>query len=107
MGRPFYTREVRLARVQGFYNTATWQKCRALYIKSVGGLCEMCYKNGIIRHGDTVHHIIHITEENVSDPNIALNPDNLILVCRDHHAQMHRGVKRYKVDSFGKVEARE
>ena len=93
-----------MARVQGFYNTLIWQQCRKEYIKSVGGLCERCYANGIIRHGDTVHHIKHITPENVSDPSITLNFDNLILLCRDCHADEHRkNDKRYKVDEKGRI----
>lgn len=92
-----------MARVQGFYNTTTWQNCRASYIKSVGGLCEMCYQNGIIKHGDTVHHKIHVTPSNVNDPSITLNFDNLILLCRDCHAAVHRSAKRYRVDDQGRI----
>ena len=98
-----YTRGVRLARVQGFYNTTIWQNCRDAYVKSVGGLCERCYENGIIKHGDTVHHKIHLTPDNVSDPSISLNFDNLVLLCRDCHAAAHRKTKRYQVDDHGRV----
>ena len=90
-----------------FYKTATWKAVRKAYIKSVGGLCERCYAKGLIKHGDTVHHKIHLTPENIHDPNVTLDPDNLILLCRDCHAEMHKSVKRYKVDETGKVEARE
>ena len=91
----------------GFYKTALWKNARKSYIKSVGGLCERCYEKGIIRHGDTVHHIIHLTAENVNDLSITTNPDNLILLCRDCHAEVHRNEKRYKVNELGQVEARD
>ena len=95
----------RLARdfAGNFYKTALWRNARKLYIQSVGGLCERCYAKGIIRHGDTVHHKIHLTPDNISVPEIALSWDNLELLCRDCHALMHKPEKRYKVDELGRV----
>jgi len=90
-----------------FYKTAAWKSVRSSYIKSVGGLCERCYSRGIIKHGDTVHHRVPLTEENINDPAVTLNPDNLILLCRDCHALIHRKTKRYKVNDLGQVEVRE
>jgi len=63
------------------------------------------YRKGIIRHGDTVHHKVPITPENINDPEVTLNPDNLILLCRDCHALAHKKTKRYKVNDLGQVEA--
>ena len=92
---------------EGFYKSKTWQRCRASYIKSVGGLCERCYAAGIIRHGDTVHHKVHLTARNINDPAVTLNYANLELLCRDCHAEVHKSQKRYTVDETGKVEAKE
>ena len=87
-----------------FYRSAAWQKCRGAYILSVGGLCERCYAAGIIKHGDTVHHKVHLTNENINDPSVTMNFKNLELLCRDCHAAMHRSApKRYMVDEMGKV----
>lgn len=89
-----------------FYKTAAWRKVRDSYIKSVGGLCERCWKNGIIRHGDTVHHKVELTPENINDPAVAMNPENLELLCRDCHAAVHtKNQRRYRVDSAGRVVA--
>ena len=90
-----------------FYKSKTWQRCRASYIKSVGGLCERCYAAGVIRHGDTVHHKVHLTAENINNPSVTLNYENLELLCRDCHAAEHKSQKRYTVDETGKVEAKE
>jgi len=90
-----------------FYKTKLWRDVRASYIKSVGGLCERCYAAGIIRHGDTVHHKVHLTAENINNPAVTLNYENLELLCRDCHAEVHKSQKRYTVDETGKVEARE
>ena len=76
-------------------------------MRSVGGLCEDCMANGIIKAGEIVHHIVPLTPENISDPNIALSWNNLRLVCRDCHAKEHDArARRYKVDEMGRVSIR-
>lgn len=42
------------------------------------------------RPAKEVHHKIHLTPENINDPKIALNPDNLESLCRDCHFEEHR-----------------
>ncbi len=89
---------------KSLYKSKAWQKTRDAYARSVGGLCEICWKNGVLRPGEIVHHKIHLTPENINDPSITLSFDNLQLVCRDHHAQIHdRRQRRYKVDELGRV----
>ena len=88
-----------------FYNTVMWQKCRAAYKKSKGGLCERCLERGIISPGEFVHHKIYLTPENIKEPAITLNPDNLELLCRDCHAEEHKrkAKKRYRITATGEV----
>ena len=88
---------------RNFYNSPAWKKCRASYISSVGGLCERCYRNGKITAADTVHHKIHLSPENINDPNITLGWSNLEALCRDCHAAVHGNKKRYKIDAAGRV----
>ena len=88
-----------------FYKSRTWHKCRTAYASSAGGLCEECRKKGLIRAGVIVHHKVNITPENINDPTVTLNFDNLELLCRDCHALKHKGVKRYKVDELGRITA--
>lgn len=91
-----------------FYKSTAWEKTRVAYAKSVGGLCEPCYAKGIVRAGEIVHHKTHITPENIGDPNITLSWDNLQLVCRDCHAQIHQRLeRRFEIDESGRVTARE
>ena len=89
---------------QPFYSSAAWDACRTAYKKQVGGLCEVCRAKGLIVPGEIVHHVIHITPKNINDPNVTLNPDNLQLVCRDCHAEIHKRKKRWKVDEMGHVQ---
>ena len=91
---------------KAFYKTKAWKNCRAGYISSVGGLCERCYRNGLIVPGDIVHHKIHLTPENIKDPTVALNWKNLECLCRLCHNDAHKGdliQKRYRIDEFGRV----
>ena len=89
-----------------FYGSPAWKACRAAYKKSKGGLCERCMKRGIIVAGEHVHHKVKLTEENVTDPSVALNWENLELLCRDCHEQEHdRNRRRFKVDALGKIVA--
>ena len=86
-----------------FYSSIAWKICRDAYRRSVGGLCERCKSHGIIRAGEIVHHKNQLTPDNINDPDITLNFDNLELLCRDCHALVHKPEKRYKVDEQGRV----
>ena len=88
-----------------FYGTRAWADCRKAYRESVGGLCEECLKNGVIKPGEIVHHKIHVGPETLDKPEVLLSWDNLQLVCRDCHARLHGG-KRWKVMQDGTVVAR-
>ena len=92
------------AYAEKFYKSKTWNKTREAYIKSVGGLCEICLSKGLYNPGEIVHHIKPITPENISNPEITLNWQNLKLVCAACHAEIHiRKEKRYRVDAAGRV----
>ena len=87
-----------------FYNSQAWKDCRAAYRKSVRGLCETCLKHGIYTPGEIVHHKVVLTPKNINDPDVSLNWDNLMLVCRNCHAAEHdRKKRRYKIDSYGRI----
>ena len=93
---------------RAFYNSTEWKKARAAYYKRVGGLCEVCASKGIVKPGEIVHHKEHISPDNIQDPKILLCFDNLQLVCRDCHAQLHETKqKRYYIDDTGRVVCRE
>ena len=70
-----------------FYNSKKWRCCRAAYISQRiqidGGLCEVCHE----RTGYIVHHKILLDSGNIGKPDIALNPHNLMYVCKDCHDQ--------------------
>ena len=88
---------------EAFYKSAAWQKCRAAYIRKVAWLCEDCLEQGVQVTGVIVHHKIPLTPENINDPAVTLNFDNLRYVCRDCHAAKHAAPKRYRFDADGHV----
>lgn len=73
-----------------FYKGRRWRETREAYAKSVGYLCERCLRKGLYQPGEIVHHKVHITPENISDPNVTLTWDNLELLCRKCHEEMHK-----------------
>jgi 5-methylcytosine-specific restriction endonuclease McrA len=70
-----------------FYHSAKWYKVRDFVRYDRRGICERCGEPG-----QEVHHTIKLTDENVDDPMISLNPDKLVLLCtRCHNAQRNLG----------------
>lgn len=88
---------------KGFYLSPAWKKTREAYRKSKGNLCEPCLENGIIKPCEFVHHKIHISPENITNPEITLDWNNLQCVCRDCHAKLHGTQKRYQLDEEGRI----
>lgn len=89
-----------------FYKSPAWHKCRQGYIgyrQSIdGGMCERCHK----ALGFIVHHKKYITPENINDPSITLNWDNLEYICQDCHNKEHFDKQiglRYKFGPDGQI----
>lgn len=70
---------------KAFYNSKAWQCCRSEYLASVGGLCERCEAQGIIRPAKFVHHKEYISLANIQNPEILLSFTNLEALCFDCH----------------------
>ena len=72
---------------KSFLHSRLWLTCRAGYIQERiridGGICEVCR----INLGYIVHHKIHLTPENILDPDVALNWANLSYECKRCHDQ--------------------
>lgn len=99
----------RSAAIEAFYVSWKWRKCRTAYAKSVGNMCERCRRRGIIEVGSKknpleTHHIIPLTDDNINDPNITLNWNNMELLCkRCHDEERARKAKRWKIGPDGHV----
>ncbi len=53
------------------------------------GMCERCFDRGRLVPAEIVHHIQHLSPENIGDPEVSLSFGNLMRVCRDCHAELH------------------
>lgn len=77
-----------------FYRSSEWTKFRKVFLAerlSRDGelICEHCNKVIIHPYEAILHHKIELDDINVFDANIALNPDNIMLVCPKSHNQIH------------------
>ena len=52
-------------------------------------MCERCFERGRLVPAEIVHHIQHLSPENIGDPEVSLSFGNLMRVCRDCHAEFH------------------
>ena len=100
----------RSPEVERFYTSRRWRTCRTAFAKSKGNLCEKCLARGLINAGTKeqpleTHHIIPLDARTVLDPKIALNWDNLQLLCKDcHGAEKERKSKRWRIAADGTVQ---
>lgn len=82
-----------------FYGSEAWHKARLGYIahrRAIdGGMCEVCHE----QPGFIVHHKIELTPDNINDPNVALNMDNFMYVCKDCHDAIHKHCGRESTDN--------
>lgn len=81
-----------------FYKSQEWSKVRQYVLMRDKYKCQKCN-----RPAQEVHHIKHLTPDNIWDPWIALNPDNLISLCKACHFDQHKedkaaGKKNYDKD---------
>jgi 5-methylcytosine-specific restriction endonuclease McrA len=64
-------------------------------------------RKGLVVPAVEVHHITELTPDNINDPSVSLNLDNLVSLCKDCHADRHRARQmRYRILSDGSVVAR-
>lgn len=70
---------------KAFYNSNSWRKLRRYVCESRNWTCEECGS-----YGDQVHHIIEINPDNINNPEITLNENNLQLLCESCHNKKRR-----------------
>ena len=88
--------------IESFYTSWLWRNCRQSFLESRGHLCEACKAKGMIVPATQVHHKTPITPDNLNDPRVTLNHDNLMALCDDCHQEQHRK-KRWRCDAMGHV----
>lgn len=71
---------------RSFYKGKAWKNTQSAYMISQHYICQRCGNVARI-----VHHVKYITPQNINDPNITLNWDNLEALCIDCHNREHMG----------------
>lgn len=80
--------------LSNFYQSREWRKTvRLIRLQRLNEngqtICEYCGKP-IVKDYDCIgHHMEHLTEENVNDVMVSLNPDNIQLVHHVCHNRIH------------------
>lgn len=75
--------------LHSFYTSNEWREIRNLLMLDRSMLCECCGKLIHYKHQAIGHHKVELTMANVNDPSVALNMDNLMLVCNKCHNVIH------------------
>lgn len=66
-----------------FYNSALWKdNIRPEILMKAKYICQ---NPGCYNIATEVHHKIELTPDNINDPNIAVNANNLMALCSDCH----------------------
>lgn len=86
--------------LSNFYRSAEWVNLRAgLMLERVNAsgdvVCEHCGKPIVNKYDCIGHHKTPLTEGNVNDYSISLNPDNIALVHHKCHNQIHNRFGTY------------
>ena len=71
-------------KCEKFYHSTIWRKTRAQFLNTKHYTCEMCGQVGYL-----VHHKIPLDDNNVDNPKISLDYNNLLCVCKSCHDKIH------------------
>ena len=83
-----------------FYRSSKWENLRkALLMERVNDngevICEHCGKPIVNKYDAICHHKIMLTESNMNDYDISLNPDNIMIVHHRCHNEIHKRFGTY------------
>ena len=83
---------------QEFYKTRAWKECSRGYMQSKNYVCERCGQPASI-----CHHKKWLNNQNFTNPEIALNWDNLECLCMDCHNTEHFAKSKTIFDDQGNM----
>ena len=87
------------------FNDKRWPAIKAFVWQRDGGLCRVCKRegqeagveDGYIKSGFACHHVIPFesAKSKAEMERLFLDTNNIILVCKDCHARIHREMKSH------------
>lgn len=81
----YYDRVQRDTRSTTFYNSTAWQTVRRQALLRDNNLCQQCFKEGILKPADMVHHKVEVKD----NWELRLDIDNLVSLCNACHNKVH------------------
>jgi hypothetical protein len=76
--------------LQRFYASRRWRDLRNMLVIERRGICDRCGKDCSADTSELIaHHKEHLTDETLKDPAVAVNPDNIEILCAKCHAHEH------------------
>ena len=81
---------ISMDKLHAFYCSKAWRDLAMRLKIERGGKCERTGEMFDDMSQLIGHHKVELTEDNVSDPNIALNPDNIEIISFKEHNKEHR-----------------
>ena len=98
------------------FNDKRWPAIKAFVWQRDGGLCRVCKRDGIeagvdggyIKSGFACHHVIPFesAKSQAEMERLFLDTNNIILVCKDCHAKIHREMKSHTKEKVMENKAR-
>ena len=80
----------RTPELQRFYGSKRWRDLREWLIIDRQAHCDRCGKDFSDDTSQLIaHHKEHLTNEALADPEIAVNPDNIEILCYNCHSHEH------------------
>lgn len=100
---------IREDKLVKFYQSAKWRRLREKAMRRDNYECQMCRRLGKYHKVENVHHVQEVKDR----PDLALEINNLMCLCIEHHNEVH---ERYittadkqenNVNSFSNFDASE
>ncbi len=98
------------------FNDKRWPAIKAFVWQRDGGLCRICKREGIengvdggyIKSGFACHHVIPFesAKTQAEMERLFFDVNNIILVCKDCHAKIHREMKSHTKEKVMENKAR-
>ena len=98
------------------FNDKRWPGIKAFVWQRDGGLCRVCKREGIeagvddgyVKSGFACHHVIPFesAKSKAEMERLFFDVNNIILVCRDCHAKIHREMKSHTKEKVMENKAR-
>lgn len=98
------------------FNDKRWPAIKAFVWQRDGGLCRVCKRDGIeagvdggyIKSGFACHHVIPFesAKSQAEMERLFFDVNNIILVCKECHAKIHREMKSHTKEKVMENKAR-